>query len=304
MAHRTSPSGLLAALALATAACSADGRDPLGPVVLEPSFNVEQPSLSVAVCKHAWAASEGLPDDGTLGQSFGFSIAHDHPTIPQLAPFSVVAQGAGTDLSKCKVFTRPGIAFEDVTNITLTETVPPGYVLKKVVFEGTSGTSVENPASSTVTFKVLSGGVVHFYNAVIPPPPPVCEDPDATNYGGPLPCEYPPPPGGEGCTPGYWKQSHHFDSWQGYTPGQYFDAVFGVGPHVTLLKALGTGGGGAKALGRHAVAALLSSAHGAVDYDLATAGVIALVQQAYASGDFEGPHLTLAAFNEQGCPLN
>src|SRR5690606_30498275 len=24
-----------------------------------------------------------------------------------------------------------------------------------------------------------------------------------------------PPSGGEGCTPGYWRQPHHFDSWTG-----------------------------------------------------------------------------------------
>ena len=27
----------------------------------------------------------------------------------------------------------------------------------------------------------------------------------------------PPVAGGEGCTPGYWKQEHHFGSWEGYT---------------------------------------------------------------------------------------
>ena len=28
-----------------------------------------------------------------------------------------------------------------------------------------------------------------------------------------------PPPGGEGCTPGFWKQTQHFDSWVGFAPG-------------------------------------------------------------------------------------
>ena len=27
-----------------------------------------------------------------------------------------------------------------------------------------------------------------------------------------------PPPGGEGCTPGFWKQDQHFDSWVGFAP--------------------------------------------------------------------------------------
>ena len=40
------------------------------------------------------------------------------------------------------------------------------------------------------------------------------------------------PPGGEGCTPGFWKQEQHFDSWVGFAPTDSFDAVFGV--DVTL----------------------------------------------------------------------
>ena len=62
-----------------------------------------------------------------------------------------------------------------------------------------------------------------------------------------------PPEGGEGCTPGYWKQSHHFDSWpEGYTQSDYYDAVFGVTSSFggTLLEALKRGGGKEKALGR------------------------------------------------------
>ena len=55
---------------------------------------------------------------------------------------------------------------------------------------------------------------------------------------------------GEGCTPGYWKQPHHFDSWVGYQTGDEFDVVFGVPYDVTLLQALTTGGGAEKALGR------------------------------------------------------
>src|SRR5262245_29821740 len=30
-----------------------------------------------------------------------------------------------------------------------------------------------------------------------------------------------------GCTPGYWKQSQHFDSWVGHSPNDSFEAVFG-----------------------------------------------------------------------------
>ena len=39
---------------------------------------------------------------------------------------------------------------------------------------------------------------------------------------------FPPPPGGEGCTPGFWKQDQHFDSWVGFAPTDSFETVFGV----------------------------------------------------------------------------
>src|SRR5690606_4234097 len=55
-----------------------------------------------------------------------------------------------------------------------------------------------------------------------------------------------PPPSVHGCTPGYWKQKQHFDSWIGFTQNQDYDAVFGVdafSPNRTLLQALSSGGG-------------------------------------------------------------
>ncbi len=110
--------------------------------------------------------------------------------------------------------------------------------------------------------------------------------------------------GGEGCTPGYWKQRHHECNWVGYDTDDSFDAVFGVtSSHgLTLRGALRQGGGGENALGRHAVAALLN-ASGNVESDYTTAQVIAKVQEAYASGNFGPIKNMLAAANEQGCPL-
>lgn len=112
------------------------------------------------------------------------------------------------------------------------------------------------------------------------------------------------PSGGQGCTPGYWKQAHHFDSWVGFSPGDDFETVFGVDASFdkTLLGALEQGGGGEKALGRQAVAALLSA--GAVDYFDTVGGVIARVQAAYTSGDFEGLKDLLDLENNSGCPLD
>jgi len=109
----------------------------------------------------------------------------------------------------------------------------------------------------------------------------------------------------QGCTPGYWKQPHHFDSWVGYAPDDYFDEVFGVGQHIKLIDALWLRGGGENALMRHAVAALLNAAYYPdMDY-ISPAYVSSLVQEAYfGSREVEDVKDELAAYNELGCPLN
>jgi hypothetical protein len=128
--------------------------------------------------------------------------------------------------------------------------------------------------------------------------------------------EVKPPKGGEGCTPGFWKQDQHFDSWVGFAPTDSFEEVFGVDDvtlraggqntidNPTLLDALNATGGGVNALARHAVAALLNASNPDVSFDLTPEEVIALVQEAFATGDFERIKDILAAFNEQGCPLS
>jgi hypothetical protein len=117
-----------------------------------------------------------------------------------------------------------------------------------------------------------------------------------------------PPGGGEGCTPGYWKQEHHFDSWVGYSPNQLFSSVFeNAFPGMTLLQVLEQGGGGLKALGRHTVAALLNASAGSgVDYKYTTAEVIQKFNNAYpATGaGYEILKNDFAQENERGCPLN
>ncbi len=121
-------------------------------------------------------------------------------------------------------------------------------------------------------------------------------------------CEIEEEEGGQGCTPGYWKQPHHFDSWAApYTPGTSFGSVFDDAfPGKTLVDVLRAKGGGLNALGRHTVAALLNSASANVDYDISAAGVISNFNTVYPGSkeDYNAVKNGFANLNEQGCPLN
>ena len=129
----------------------------------------------------------------------------------------------------------------------------------------------------------------------------VVMDEDPSHYFG----EEPQTGGGQGCTPGYWKQDQHFSFWVNHSTSDDFEATFGVNASFdkTLLGALKQGGGGEKALGRHAVAALLNASNSDVDYLYTANQVITMVQNAYASNSFEQIKDDLEAQNEAGCPL-
>lgn len=111
-----------------------------------------------------------------------------------------------------------------------------------------------------------------------------------------------------GCTPGYWKQKHHFDSWVNYESTDLFFDVFGrnVDDVTDLVSALKAKGGGVKALARHATASLLNVANGGVNVTAYTteAEVIAAFQAAFDSGDYELQKNAFEEVNEAGCPLN
>lgn len=92
----------------------------------------------------------------------------------------------------------------------------------------------------------------------------------------------------EGCSPGFWKKK----SWAGtgYTQGQTLESVFDVPDslgidNMTLLEALNEGGGGATALLRHGVAALLNAGHPSLAYPLDPYWTIQYVNGGLASGD-------------------
>ena len=110
----------------------------------------------------------------------------------------------------------------------------------------------------------------------------------------------------QGCTPGFFKNIRkHLDEWVGYSPRDNFNAVFGVRAfdRKNLYWVLRKGGGGKYALGRHAVAALLSAANPDVDYLYTEEEVIEMVREAFRTGDFETIKDLLKEQNEKGCPL-
>jgi hypothetical protein len=159
---------------------------------------------------------------------------------------------------------------------------------------GTTYTSDLNAGSVTVT--VFSGSLIsiNFVNS-------------------------PAPPGNQGCTPGYFKQTQHFAAWGSYIPdtttvGSVFTAATGSFASETLLTALQGGGGpgldGAiTILLRAAVAALLNANNSGVNYALTVAQVKSEVNTALLSGDRDTILLLasrLDTFNNGrgGCPLS
>jgi hypothetical protein len=116
-----------------------------------------------------------------------------------------------------------------------------------------------------------------------------------------------PPESGQGCTPGYWKQTHHFGNWPApYTPETMFSTVFeNAFPGKTLLQVLQQGGGGLIALGRHTVAALLNGGSDYVNFDLSDAEVISRFNDVYpgTKGAYQALHTMFANYNERYCPL-
>jgi len=104
----------------------------------------------------------------------------------------------------------------------------------------------------------------------------------------------PPSAGRQGCSPGYWKQPKHFDSWMGYSPVTL--TPWDGDGNQTMLEALSTGGGHEIALWRQVAAALLNLVHSDVAYPL----TVDEIWEAFTSGDKD----QLEWANELGCPLN
>lgn len=134
----------------------------------------------------------------------------------------------------------------------------------------------------------------------------------------------PPPPVGKGCTPGYWKQSQHFDSWvpTGLKTTDLVSKLFSNAylykldgkqmSKYTLVQALSFQGGSgtvgaAQILLRAAVAAELNAKYQSIGYPMSAGAIITAVQNALASGN-RGTMILLASqlddLNNLGCVLN
>jgi hypothetical protein len=180
-------------------------------------------------------------------------------------------------------------------------TSPSGVAATAASSSAVSGVMEDTPEPCPAVSGVLEDGPAD-------PGPDPCDPPECDSSKDE--CEPPPPPGDEGCTPGYWK--NHVESWQVYAPGATLTSVFGSDAlSGTLLDALGFGGGsgivGAKRiLLRAAAAALLNAAHSGVDYTETTGAIIDAVTDALGGSREEMLALaaSLDADNNLGCPLN
>ena len=179
----------------------------------------------------------------------------------------------------------------------LTETQPAGYLDGKDTI-GTPGGSTSNDQFSNILLPAGFNGVQNNFGEVL-------AFIDIEKYVNSV---QQPTSGGEGLTPGYWKQTQHFSQWYTYTQSQNYNSIFGLTPaqedsSLTMLGALGRGGGANAALGRHAAAALLNAANPNISYAYTTAQIIAMVQNAYATGSLETTKNLLAVENEKEADL-
>lgn len=261
------------ALGLILGACSTDHL-PTTPAHqgLDAFAAVEDPnngeSLELGLCK-TWLGDEDPPVEG-------WTFEYEATENPTSGTATFPATG------DCKLLG----SWPAGTEVTVTEIVPDGVILELILIRDRAGQTTQYPLPDSPAFTVNVSEIetIWFKNNIgeIPPPP---------------------PPGIDGCTPGFWRQAHHFDYWIGYSPEDAFADVFGVSYPGTLLEGVWARGGGADALARHAVAALLNATSPDVDYALSESAIIAAVQAAFAGGNFEPAKDLLEGYNEQGCTV-
>jgi hypothetical protein len=266
------------ALSAFVAACGGD-------FISDPPLSAPGPRLviggepgydEVILCK---VGPVGVPVTFTIqGSPAGVGIYTQGHTV-QLTPMGDLSSACGT-------IWQPTAPADPTVALTITEIVEPGFRLELIAVLG--GAAILDPADPSVTINVnwSNGAFVSFKN---------------------VPVETPPNGGGEGCTPGFWRQSQHFHHWTApYTPSMLFVDAFeeNAFPGMTLHQVVNLGGGDLNALGRHSVAALLNAASPTVSYQYTVADVIAAFGNAYnGTTTYESTKDLFEAFNEAGCSL-
>lgn len=270
--------------ALLLGACSGDAGEVMAPS--EPLLN----ATATGVVR--------LAKLGPAGTTATFEISATGGSLPVGSTITIASCVEGEFCFPITVWraTDASLVEVTITEVDASENMALDWIntqsdLDGVVNYGISGT-LDDIVDPTVIVRVDNAhdALVRYKNlgVLVPPPPP------------------PPPPPSEGiagCTPGFWKQTHHFQYWTTpYAPNTLFDDVFANAfPGMTLLDVLNQGGGGLKALGRHTVAALLNGASPDVDYGMTAQHVIDAFNAAYASGSYDPLHNELEDRNERGC---
>lgn len=294
--------GAVALLAASTLVACADSVAPTSPELRNPTGSFSEPEAGVLhFCKIGKAGTYyfriSVQGGGEYvlprGSEFAFTLNADATEEFPVCGYAYAPINAAS-------WANSGPATVTVEEIlSATQTVDSikvyqGGLLQSLV----TGTST---AQFTSGYETITR--VKFYNGEVEPPP--------------------PPMGGEGCTPGFWKARQHLAYWNstGYTTGQSIGSVFPNAAGYTLggaslasyslLQGLtfqggSTNSGAAEILLRAGVAALLNSAHADVDYGFTTAQVIADVNAALASNDRDtmlGLAGTLDLENNSGCTI-
>lgn len=264
-------------LCAVVAACSAES----GPVAPElsdwtdllPSFTVTGDGpQEVTLCKV-----------GPAGSWADFEITADGGVLQVSSPLHIVIDPSGATCVTIWKPVDPPLEPDPTVTLTVTEIdMTFGTYIDHIVVNGPTPVSTTSN-SATVNADYTTGGIIAFKNSGVPHE------------------------GGQGCTPGYWRQEQHFGNWTApYTPGSLFGSVFeDAFPGQTLLDAVWLRGGGLNALGRHTVAALLNAASPDVDYGMTPQEVIDAFNAVYpgSKGDYTELKDFFAARNEYGCDL-
>lgn len=288
---RVVAASILGGVAAILVACSEAPQAPLAAPHARPAFNSIDGGGSFKICK----ASE------TAG-SFTFELTRSGggdgiEAMPTTKTITITTDGG--DHCSDAFFATNAASWTTPITITVHEIVPTGMkVCNTGIFKNGSlqgDYTITNPAS--VTFGFADNASVEMAN---------CNAPLLRM---------------KGCTPGYWKQDQHFDSWPaGVTPSQLLSTYFVTAPLALNGKALGAytmleglkmkGGSGipgaSQILMRASVAAYVNARKG-LGYQYTTAQVVSLVNAAIASGNRASMILTASELdqaNNAGCTLN